>query len=100
MYRTLVNNTLEDGTPYFQLPTIVAQTVWEAVFRFNYDEQYGSQTVANSQSSAGNSINGSSVRASKVIQILSNCPNSTPPASYNLFTRLGQLWKHTSNCCF
>ena len=85
---TLVNNTLEDGTPYFLTANHCGpNSMGSAVFRFNYDSPIcGSQTVANSQSSAGNSINGSSVRASKadsdfgLIEL-----NSTPPASYNLF---------------
>tara|TARA_Y100001968_G_C19447742_1_gene766396 strand:+ start:2576 stop:4906 length:2331 start_codon:yes stop_codon:yes gene_type:complete len=85
---SLVNNTLQDGTPYFLTANHCGpSSMGSAVFRFNYDSPIcGSQTVANSQSSSGNSINGSSFRASKadsdfgLIEL-----NSTPPVSYNVF---------------
>ena len=85
---TLVNNTLQDGTPYFLTANHCGpSSMGSAVFRFNYDSPIcGSQTTANSQSSAGNSVNGSTFRASKadsdfgLIEL-----NTTPPASYNVY---------------
>jgi hypothetical protein len=85
---TLVNNTLQDGTPYFLTANHCGpSSMGSAVFRFNYDSPIcGSQTTANSQSSVGNSINGSSYKASKadsdfgLIEL-----NTTPPASYNVY---------------
>ena len=87
---SLVNNTLQDGTPYFLTANHCGPgSMGGAVFNFNYDSPIcGSQSVANSQAPSGgsNAINGSSLVASNsasdfgLIEL-----NSTPPASYNVY---------------
>jgi hypothetical protein len=86
---TLVNNTAQDGTPYFLTADHCGPAgMGSAVFRFNYDSPTcGSQTTANSQApSSNNSINGSTFRASKADSDFGLVElNSTPPASYNVY---------------
>ena len=85
---TLVNNTQQDGTPYFLTANHCGPTgMGSAVFKFNYDSPVcGSQTSANSQSSSGNSINGSTFRASKADSDFGLVElNTTPPASYSVY---------------
>ena len=85
---TLVNNTQQDGTPYFLTANHCGPTgMGSAVFKFNYDSPVcGSQTSANSQSSSGNSINGSTFRASKADSDFGLVElNTTPPASYSIY---------------
>ena len=85
---TLVNNTQQDGTPYFLTANHCGPSgMGSAVFKFNYDSPIcGSQTSANSQSSSGNSINGSTFRASKADSDFGLVElNTTPPASYSVF---------------
>ena len=85
---TLVNNTLQDGTPYFLTANHCGpSSMGSAVFKFNYDSPIcGSQTSSNSQSSSGNSINGSTFRASKADSDFGLVElNTTPPASYSVF---------------
>jgi lysyl endopeptidase len=86
---TLVNNTAQDGTPYFLTANHCGpQNMGNAVFRFNYNSTIcGSQTAANSVApSTNNSINGSTLKARKgdsdfgLVQL-----NSTPPANYNVY---------------
>ncbi len=87
---TLVNNTLQDGTPYFLTANHCGPSnMGGSVFNFNYDSPTcGSQTVANSQAPTGgsNSVNGSSFIASNsdsdfgLIEL-----NSIPPSSYNVY---------------
>jgi len=85
----LVNNTLQDGTPYFLTANHCNPgSMSNAIFKFNYDSPIcGSQTSSNSQAPSGNnSINGSSLIASNsssdfgLIEL-----NSIPPASYGIY---------------
>ncbi len=87
---TLLNNTLEDGTPYFLTANHCGPTsMGNAVFKFNYDSPTcGSQTIANSQVPVGpnQSINGStfiSSNASSDFALLEL--NSAPPVNYNVY---------------
>lgn len=90
---TLVNNTAQDGTPYFLTANHCGpQSMGTAVFRFNFNSTIcGSQTSANSVAPASNtwaanSINGSVLRARKaesdfgLVQL-----NSTPSAAMNVY---------------
>jgi hypothetical protein len=86
---SLVNNTAQDGTPYFLTANhCQPQNMGSAVFRFNFNSTIcGSQSSANSVApSTNNSINGSVLRARKtdsdfgLVQL-----NSTPPANYNVY---------------
>jgi hypothetical protein len=87
---SLVNNTSQDGTPYFLTANHCGpSSMGGAVFNFNYDSPIcGSQTVANSQAPSGgsNAINGSSFVASNTASDFGLIElNSTPPASYNIY---------------
>jgi len=86
---TLVNNTNQDGKPYFLTANHCSpQSMSTAVFRFNYDSPIcGSQTAANSQTATSNDlINGSTFKARN-----SNSDfglvllNTVPPASYGVY---------------
>ncbi|MFN3918280.1 MAG: T9SS type A sorting domain-containing protein [Flavobacteriales bacterium] len=94
----LVNNTANDGTPYFLTANHCGpQNMGGAVFRFNYDSPIcGSQAVANSQSGPTNqNVNGSVLRARRansdfgLIQL-----NSVPPTNYNVYYA---GWDNTGN---
>ncbi len=86
---TLVNNTNNDGKPYFLTANHCSpQSMASAVFRFNYDSPIcGSQTASNSQTAVTNDlINGSSFKARNVnsdfgLILL----NTVPPASYEVY---------------
>lgn len=85
---TLVNNTAEDGTPYFLTANHCGpSSMGSATFQFNYDSPIcGSQSVANSQSSPINSIAGSMFRASNSASDFGLVElNSTPPAAYGVY---------------
>lgn len=86
---TLVNNTAQDGTPYFLTANHCGpQNMGSAVFRFNYDSPVcGSQTSANSQAPSGNNtVNGSSLKARNADSDFGLVElNSTPPATYNVY---------------
>jgi lysyl endopeptidase len=86
---SLVNNTAQDGTPYFLTANHCGpQNMGSAVFRFNYNSTIcGSQTSANSVApSTNNSVNGSVLRARKADSDFGLVElNSTPPASYNVY---------------
>ena len=86
---TLVNNTAQDGTPYFLTANHCnPSSMGSAVFRFNYDSPTcGSQTSANSTAPSNNDVvNGSTFRASNadsdfgLIEL-----SSVPPTSYNVY---------------
>ena len=86
---TLVNNTSQDGKPYFLTANHCSpQSMSSAVFRFNYDSPIcGSQSASNSQNATSNDlINGSTFKArnpnSDFGLILLN---TTPPDSYNVY---------------
>ena len=86
---TLINNTAEDGTPYFLTANHCGpQNMGSAVFRFNYDSPIcGSQTIANSQSPVGaqQTINGSSfISSNSYTDFGLVLLNSTPPDAYDL----------------
>lgn len=86
---TLVNNTAQDGTPYFLTANHCnPSSMGSAVFRFNYDSPTcGSQTSANSTAPSTNDVvNGSTFRASNAdsdfgLVELAN----VPPVSYNVY---------------
>lgn len=87
---TLVNNTAQDGTPYFLTANHCGpSSMGSAIFRFNYDSpNCGNQTgSANSTTpSSNNSINGSTFRAAKADSDFGLVElNSTPPANYNVY---------------
>ena len=86
---SLVNNTLEDGTPYFLTANHCGpNSMSNAVFKFNYDSPIcGSQSSANSQAPSGNnSINGSSLVASNSASDFGLVElNSIPPANYGVY---------------
>lgn len=86
---SLVNNTAQDGTPYFLTANHCSpQSMGSAVFRFNYDSPIcGSQSSANSQNATYNhTINGSSFKARNansdfgLIEL-----NTIPPVNYNVY---------------
>lgn len=86
---SLVNNILQDGTPYFLTANHCSpQSMASAVFRFNYNSPIcGSQTNADSQTAVNNqTINGSIFKARNansdfgLIEL-----NTTPPANYNIY---------------
>ncbi len=86
---SLVNNTAQDGTPYFLTANHCGpQSMASAVFRFNYDSPVcGSQNTANSQNAQQNhTINGSSFKARNsnsdfgLVEL-----NAIPPANYNVY---------------
>ena len=86
---TLINNTAEDGTPYFLTANHCGpQNMGSAVFRFNYDSPIcGSQTIANSQAPIGaqQTINGSSfISSNSYTDFGLVLLNSTPPDAYDL----------------
>ncbi|MBM78924.1 MAG: lysyl endopeptidase [Crocinitomicaceae bacterium] len=96
---TLVNNTSQDGTPYFLTANHCGPTsMGSAVFKFNFDSPTcGSQTVANSQNPTGpnQSINGSSFKASNAASDFGLIElNSVPPASYNVYY---SGWNHSNS---
>lgn len=97
---TLLNNTANDGTPYFLTANHCDQQgtkIGSAVFKFNYNSPTcGSQTVANSTSPSGNnSVNGSSLKAQKAdSDFLLTQLNTTPPASYKVYYA---GWNNTGN---
>jgi lysyl endopeptidase len=90
---TLVNNTAQDGTPYFLTANHCNPAgMTSAVFRFNYNSTIcGSQTSANSVAPpsntwAANSINGSVLRATKADSDFGLVElNSTPSAAMNVY---------------
>ena len=85
---TLINNTSEDGTPYFLTANHCGpSSMGSAVFKFNYNSTNCSSSNANAAGATnGNSVNGSTFKASNsasdfgLIEL-----NSTPPASYEVF---------------
>lgn len=86
---SLVNNTAQDGTPYFLTANHCSpQSMGSAVFRFNYDSPIcGSQNTANSQNATYNhTINGSSFRARHTRSDFGLVElNSIPPVNYNVY---------------
>lgn len=95
---TLVNNTAQDGTPYFLTANHCnPSTMGSAVFRFNYESPVcGSQTVANSTAPSTNDVvNGSTFRASNADSDFGLVElSSIPPASYNIYYA---GWDHSGN---
>ncbi len=96
---TLLNNTSEDGTPYFLTANHCGPTsMGSAVFKFNYDSPTcGSQTIANSQNPVGpnQSINGSSFISSSADSDFGLLElNSVPPVSYNVYY---SGWNHANS---
>lgn len=97
---TLVNNTAQDGTPYFLTANHCGpQNMGSYVFEFHYDSPTcGSQTASNStapNSADVKSINGSTLVARNAdsdfgLVLL----NSTPPANYNVYYA---GWNNTGN---
>ena len=85
---TLINNTSEDGTPYFLTANHCGpSSMGSAVFKFNYNSTNCSSSNANAAGATnGNSVNGSTLKASNsasdfgLIEL-----NTTPPASYEVF---------------
>ena len=85
---TLINNTSEDGTPYFLTANHCGpSSMGSAVFKFNYNSTNCSSSNANAAGATnGNSVNGSTLKASNsasdfgLIEL-----NTTPPASYQVF---------------
>jgi hypothetical protein len=85
---TLINNTSEDGTPYFLTANHCGpSSMGSAVFKFNYNSTNCSSSGANAAGATnGNSVNGSTLKASNsasdfgLIEL-----NSIPPASYEVF---------------
>lgn len=85
---TLINNTSEDGTPYFLTANHCGpSSMGSAVFKFNYNSTNCSSSNANAAGATnGNSINGSTLKASNsasdfgLIEL-----NTIPPASYQVF---------------
>ena len=85
---TLINNTSEDGTPYFLTANHCGpSSMGSAVFKFNYNSTNCSSSNANAAGATnGNSVNGSTFKASNsasdfgLIEL-----NSIPPASYEVF---------------
>ena len=85
---TLINNTSEDGTPYFLTANHCGpSSMGSAVFKFNYHSTNCSSSSANAAGATnGNSVNGSTLKASSsasdfgLIEL-----NATPPASYEVF---------------
>ena len=85
---TLINNTSEDGTPYFLTANHCGpSSMGSAVFKFNYNSTNCSSSNANAAGATnGNSVNGSTFKASNsasdfgLIEL-----NTTPPASYEVF---------------
>jgi len=85
---TLMNNTDEDGTPYFLTANHCGpSSMGSAVFRFNYDSGVcASQSTSSSTQTASNSINGSSFKASNAASDFGLLElNSTPPANYGVY---------------
>ena len=86
---TLINNTFQDGTPYFLTADHCGPAnMGSAVFRFNYDSPIcGSQTIANSQSPVGaqQTVNGSSLVASNSYSDFGLILlNTVPDSSYDI----------------
>ncbi|MDC0339071.1 T9SS type A sorting domain-containing protein [Flavobacteriales bacterium] len=85
---TLINNTSEDGTPYFLTANHCGpSSMGSAVFKFNYNSTNCSSSNANASGATnGNSVNGSTFKASNsasdfgLIEL-----NTVPPASYEVF---------------
>ncbi|MCT4582275.1 MAG: T9SS type A sorting domain-containing protein [Flavobacteriales bacterium] len=86
---SLVNNTAQDGTPYFLTANHCnPQSMGSAIFRFNYNSPIcGSQITANSQDAVDNhTINGSSLKARNagsdfgLVEL-----NTIPPDNYNVY---------------
>ena len=85
---TLINNTSEDGTPYFLTANHCGpSSMGSAVFKFNYNSTNCSSSNSNAAGATnGNSVNGSTLKASNsasdfgLIEL-----NTTPPASYEVF---------------
>lgn len=85
---TLVNNTANDGTPYFLTANHCGpSSMGAAVFSFNYNSTVcASQSTSSSTASSSNSVNGSTFRASNgdsdfgLVEL-----NQTPSASYNVY---------------
>ena len=85
---TLINNTSEDGTPYFLTANHCGpSSMGSAVFKFNYNSTNCSSSNANAAgATTGNSVNWSTLKASNsssdfgLIEL-----NTTPPASYEVF---------------
>ena len=86
---TLMNNTNEDGTPYFLTADHCGPgSMGSAVFKFNYDSPTcGSQSSSNSQDPGTNDIvNGSVLRANRAASDFGLIElNSTPPAGYAVY---------------
>ena len=86
---SLVNNTANDGKPYFLTANHCSpQSMASAVFRFNYNSPIcGSQNTANSQNATYNhTINGSSFKARNANSDFGLVElNSTPPTNYNVY---------------
>ena len=85
---TLINNTDEDGTPYFLTANHCGpSSMGSAVFKFNYNSTNCSNSNANAAGATnGNSINGSSFKASNAFSDFGLIElNSTPPASYEVY---------------
>lgn len=85
---TLINNTSEDGTPYFLTANHCGpSSMGGGVFKFNYNSTTCSNSNSNATSATnGNTINGSSFKASNAASDFGLIElNSTPPASYEVF---------------
>jgi len=85
---TLINNTSEDGTPYFLTANHCGpSSMGSAVFKFNYNSTNCSSSSANAGGATnGNSLNGSSFKASNAASDFGLIElNSTPPASYEVY---------------
>jgi lysyl endopeptidase len=85
---TLINNTSEDGTPYFLTANHCGpSSMGSAVFKFNYNSTNCSSSSANASGATnGNSINGSTFKASNAASDFGLIElNSIPPASYEVF---------------
>ena len=93
---TLINNTSEDGTPYFLTANHCGpSSMGSAVFKFNYNSTNCSSSNANAAGATnGNSVNGSTLKASNsasdfgLIEL-----NTTPPASYEVFYAGWDNWR-------
>lgn len=85
---TLINNTSEDGTPYFLTANHCGpSSMGSAVFKFNYNSTNCSSSSANAAGATnGNSVNGSTFKASNAASDFGLIElNSIPPASYEVF---------------
>ncbi len=85
---TLINNTSEDGTPYFLTANHCGpSSMGSAVFKFNYNSTNCSSSSANASGATnGNSVNGSTFKASNAASDFGLIElNSIPPASYEVF---------------